>query len=179
MLGRTYATDFTFYASAWSVERWANDLFAATEGQFLKDWTLSSVTGVANLEARTGQSWEQSLGEWSLAMFVDDLPGFTPANPHLRFLSWNLHDLWLGMCTDLGPCANANNTSQLYPSSNPFNPYAVTFGNFSVNLTTLAGGAFAMFDLSGLQSAKQLIELRSVNGNDPPATVRIAIVRIQ
>jgi hypothetical protein len=179
MLGRTFPQDFTFYASAWSIERWANDLFSTSESQFLKDWTLSGVTGVANLEARTGQSWEQSLGEWSLAMYVDDLPGFTPANPHLRFLSWNLPSIWLGMCSDLGPCANPNNSAQLYPSGNPFAAYAVAFGNFNVNVTTLAGGAFTIFDLSGLQTAKQLIELRSVNGGDPPGTVRIAIVRIQ
>jgi hypothetical protein len=83
------------------------------------------------------------------------------------------------MCTDLGPCSNPNNTSQLYPSSSPFNAHTFPFGNFSVNLTTLEGGTFAIFDLSGLQSAKQLIELRSVNGGDPPSTVRIAIVRIQ
>jgi hypothetical protein len=179
MLGRTYAEDFTFYASAWAVERWANDLFSTSESQFLKDFTVSGVTGVANLEQRTGQSWEQSLGEWSLAMYTDDLPGFTPANPHLRFPSWNLRDIWLGMCTDLGPCANPNNVSQLYPASTPFQPHAVTFGNFSVNLTTLEGGAFSIFDLSGLQSAKQLIEVRSLGGGDPPATVRLAIVRIQ
>ncbi len=179
MLGKTYATDQTYYASAWAVERWANDLFSTSEAQFLKDFTLSSVTGVANLEARTGQSWEQTLGEWSLAMYVDDLPGFTPANPHLQFLSWNLHDIWLGMCTDLGPCANPNNTSQLYPSSSPFNARRISYGNFNVTVTTLQGGAFSLFDLSGSQSAKQLIELRSVNGGDPPSTVRIAIVRIQ
>jgi hypothetical protein len=178
-LGRTFPQDFTFYASAWSVERWANDLFSTSESQFLKDWTLSGATGVANLEARTGQSWEQSLGEWSLALYVDDLPGFTPTNPHLRFLSWNLPDIWLGMCSALGPCSNPNNSSQLYPSSNPFASYAVAFGNFNVNLTTLGGGTFVIFDLSGLQTAKQLIELRSVNGGDPPGTVRMAIVRIQ
>ena len=179
MLGRAYAQDFTFYASAWSMQRWANDLFGANEAQFLKDWTLSPVTGVANFEARTGQSWELSLGEWSLAMLVDDLPNFTPANQHLRFPSWNLRDIWLGMCSDLGPCSDPNNPTQIYPSSSPFNPRAITYGNFSVNLTTLEGGAFAMFNLSGVQSAKQLIELRSPNGADPPATVRIAIVRIQ
>jgi hypothetical protein len=179
MLGRTFATDFTFYASAWSVERWANDIFSTSESQFLKDWTLSTVTGVANLEARTGQPWEQSLGEWSLAMYVDDLPGFTPANPHLKFLSWNLHDIWLGMCNDLGPCTNPSNPSQIYPSSNPFNPHFVSYGNFDVNLTTLQGGAFAIFDLTGVQSAKQLIQLESTGGGDPPSTVRIAIVRIQ
>jgi hypothetical protein len=179
MLGRAYAQDFTFYASAWSMQRWANDLFGTNESQFLKDWTVSPVTGVANFEARTGQPWEVSLGEWSLAMFVDDLPNFTPANPHLRFPSWNLHDIWLGMCSDLGPCSDPNNPTQIYPSGTPFNPRQVTYGNFSVNVTTLEGGAFAMFNLSGVQSAKQLIELRSPNGGDPPGTVRIAIVRIQ
>ncbi len=180
MLGRTYVSDFTFYASAWSVERWANDIFSTSEAQFLKDWTLSSVTGVANLEARTGVSWEQMLGEWSLAMYVDDFPGFTPANSHLQFPSWNLHDIWLGMCTDFGPCVNPNTLSTpYYPASSPFNPHFVTYGNFAVNLTTLEGGAFSIFDLSGLQSAKQLIELKSPNGGDPPSTVRIAIVRVQ
>ena len=179
MLGRTYASDLTFYASAWSVERWANDLFAANEAQFLKDFTNSPVTGVANLEARTGLTWEQMLGEWSLTMFVDDFPGFTPANPHLKFLSWNLQDIWLGMCSDLGPCVNPNNTSQIYPAATPFNPRRVSYGNFNVNVTTLDGGAFSLFDLSGTQSSKQLIEIRSVNGGDPPPTVRIAIVRIQ
>jgi hypothetical protein len=110
---------------------------------------------------------------------VDDFPGFTPANPHLKFLSWNLQDIWLGMCTDLGPCVNPNNTSQIYPSSSPFNARRVTYGNFNVNVTTLDGGAFSLFDLSGSQSSKQLIEIRSVSGGDPPSTVRIAIVRIQ
>jgi hypothetical protein len=180
MLGRAYASDFTFYASAWSVERWANDIFSSSESQFLKDWTLSSVTGVANLEHRTGVSWEQMLGEWSLAMYVDDIPGFTVSSPHLQFPSWNLHDIWLGMCSDFGPCANLNTMSTpYYPSSNPFNPHFVTYGNFSVNVTTLEGGAFSIFDLSGLQSSKQLIEVKSPNGGDPPATVRIAIVRVQ
>ncbi len=179
MLGRTNPADFTFYASAWSMLRWANDLFSTSESQFFKDWTLSTPTGVANFEARTAQSWEQSLGEWSLAMYVDDLPGFTPANAHLKFLSWNLHDIWAGMCADLGPCTNPNNPSQLYPSANPFNPRLEQFGNFNVSLTSLAGGAFTIFDISGTQTARQLIELKSAAGGDPPSTVRLAIVRIQ
>ncbi len=169
MLGPTFTQDFTFYASAWAVERWANDIFSATESQFLKDWTLSNVTGVANLEARTGQSWEQSLGEWSLAMYSGSIPGFVATNPHLRFPSWNLPDIWKGMNTDL---------SGTYPAPNPFNPRSVTYGNFSANVT-LQGGGFTIFDLSGTQTAKQLIQLQSVNGGDPPGTIRIAIVRIQ
>jgi hypothetical protein len=178
MLGRTNAPDFTFYASAWSVERWANDIFSTTESQFFKDWTLSGVTGVANLEARTGQPWEQSLGEWSLAMYTDDLPGFTPANAHLRFLSWNLPDIWAGLSSDLG-CPNPNHAPPCYPASNPFNPHLEAFGNFTVSLPALVGGGFTIFDISGTQAARQLIEIKSPAGGDPPSTVRVAIVRIQ
>ncbi len=178
MLGRTNALDFTFYASAWSVERWANDIFSTTESQFFQDWTLSSVTGVANLEARTGQPWEQSLGEWSLAMYTDDLPGFTPANAHLRFLSWNLPDIWAGMFSDLG-CQNPNHPTICYPASNPFNQRFETFGNFTASLPALVGGGFTIFDISGAQAARQLIEIKSPAGGDPPSTVRVAIVRIQ
>jgi uncharacterized protein YjdB len=169
MLGPTFAEDVTFYASAWAVERWANDIFSTSESQFLKGWTLSNVTGVANLEARTGQPWEQSLGEWSLAMYAGSIPGFVPANPHLRFPSWNLPDIWQGMNTDL---------RSIYPAPNPFNPRFETYGDFSANLT-LQGGGFTILDLSGPQPAKQLIQLQSVNGGDPPGTIRIAIVRIQ
>ncbi|MGH7653075.1 MAG: Ig-like domain-containing protein [Gemmatimonadaceae bacterium] len=170
MLGPAVAQDFTFYASAWSVERWANDIFSASESQFFKDWTTSNVTGVANLEARTGQPWEQSLGEWSLAMYSGSIPGFIPTSSHLRFPSWNLADIWQGMHADLGSA---------YPAPNPFNPHVEAYGNFSVNLPALQGGGFTIFDLSGTQPAKQLIQLQSVNGGDPPSTVRIAIVRIQ
>jgi uncharacterized protein YjdB len=170
MLGPTFTQDFTFYASAWAVERWANDIFSASESQFLKDWTSSVPTGVLNLEARTGQPWEQSLGEWSLAMYTGSIPGFVPVNPHLRFPSWNLPDIWQGMNRDL---------SASYPAANPFNPRFEAYGNFSVNLTALPGGGFVIVDLSGPQPARQLIQVLSPSGGDPPSTIRIAIVRIQ
>ena len=170
MLGPVFAQDFTYYASAWAVERWANDIFSTTESQFLKDWTTSPSTGVLNLEARTGQPWERSLGEWSLAMYSGSIPGFVPVNPHLLFPSWNLPDIWQGM--------NAGFPA-LYPSPNPFNPHYETYGNFSANVTSLPGGGFTIFDLSGTQLSKQLIQLQSPTGGDPPPTIRLAIVRIQ
>ena len=66
-----------------------------------------------------------------------------------------------------------------YPAANPFNPFREAYGNFSVNLPALVGGGFAIFDLSGSQPSRQLIQLQSPAGGDPPPTVRIAIVRIQ
>src|SRR5438552_2286110 len=67
-LGRTFSGDAIFYSSAWSILRWANDHFGVSEAQFLRDFTAGSLTGVANFEARTGRPWEESLGEWSLAL---------------------------------------------------------------------------------------------------------------
>ena len=74
--------------------RWAADHYGPTESQFLTDFTTSPATGIPNLEARTGRPWEEMLGEWSLALYLDDFPGFAPENERLRFPSWNLRDIW-------------------------------------------------------------------------------------
>ena len=176
-LGRTFSGDGTFYATAWSMLRWANDHFAASEGQFFKDFTANATIGVPNFEARTGRAWEESLGEWSLALFLDDYPSFTPVNTRLKFPSWNLRNMWLGMCSDLGPCTSPTTPSQLYPSSNPWSTHAGGFGNFTTDLS-LAGGSFSIFELFGNSAASQLIEVRSPAGTDPPNTIRVAIVRL-
>lgn len=178
-LGRTFGSDATFYASAWSLERWANDHFATSESQFLRDFTTSPVTGVQNLEARTGRPWEEMLGEWSAALYLDDEPGFTSENVRLRMPSWKLPDLWLGMCSDLGPCAIPGNTVQFFPRANPFQPTRLLFGAFEVNSVPIAGGSFSIFDLGGTQAGTQLLELRSVGGADPPAPIRLVIVRVR
>lgn len=178
-LGRAFASDVSFYSSAWTVLRWATDNYAASESQFLKDFTTSASIGVANLEARTGRPWEEMLGEWSLALNLDDEPGFTPLNARLKMPSWNFRDVWLGMCSDFGPCANPNNTSQVFLLPNPAQPHAHPFGAFSDEVPGIAGGSFTLFDLSGTQPATQLIEVKNSAGGDPPPLVRIAIVRIQ
>ncbi len=170
-LGRPFGGESSFYGSAWSIERWANDLFGTSESQFLKDWTVSPVTGVQNLEARNpGHSWEEMMGEWSLAMYQYDAAGFSPTNPHLRFLSWNIPDLFAGLSVDV---------PSLYPRRNPFNPHLQSFGNFGPTTVILNGGGVSYFELNGTQSARQLFEIRSFTGGDPPSTIRVAIARVQ
>lgn len=179
-LGRATNSDVSFYASAWSLLRWATDHYGTTEPQFLSAFTTNSATGVPAIEARTpGHSWEEILGEWSLAMYLDDLPGFTPANPRLSFPSWNLRNIFYGLCTDLGPCTNPNNPVQTYPRPIPQQARTMSFGNFSSPISGMVGGGYVLFDIGGTQTARQLLELRGPNGADLPPTVRIAIVRIQ
>jgi hypothetical protein len=179
-LGRAFSSDPTFYGTAWSVERWANDQFGTSEAQFLKDFTTSSVTGPQNIEARTGRPWEESMGEWSLAMYLGRRAGFTSVNnARIVFPGYNLTDMYAGMCADLGPCTNTSNPQQLYPSAIPYAPRLALFGNFSTTIPSLVGGGVSYVEISGTQTAKQLIEIRAFTGGDPASTVRLAIVRLQ
>ncbi|MCX5763338.1 MAG: Ig-like domain-containing protein [Gemmatimonadetes bacterium] len=178
-LGRAQATDVSFYGSAWSLLRWAIDHYGPTETQFLTAFTTGTATGVPALEARTASHpWEEILGEWSLAMYLDDLPGFTTANARIDFPSWNLRNIFLGLCGDLGPCTTTNAVQQ-YPRPIPQQPRAVSFGNFTSVITAMVGGGYTLFDLGGTQTARQLLELKGPNGTDPPSTMRIAIARVQ
>lgn len=178
-LGRVFPTDLSFYASSWAFLRWAADQYGATEAQFLKDFTVSPVSGALNLEARTGRTFDELLGLWSLALFLDDLTGFTPANVKLTMPSWNFRDIWFGMCSDFGPCTNPGNTQQLFTRPSPAQPRTHPFGAFSDDIAGLAGGSFTWLDLSGAAAGRQLLEVRAFGGGDPPPSLRLAIVRIQ
>jgi hypothetical protein len=118
------------------------------------------------------------LGEWALSLFADDYPGVTWSNPRLSWPSWNLRDQFAGLCNDRGPCAGSS-TSSLYPLAYPFVPRSTTFGTFSTTVTSLMAGSFTSWYLSGTQSATQLLDLRGANGGDPPAQLRLAILRVQ
>ena len=179
-LGRTFVGEVAFYAGAWSFLRWANDHFAQGESPFFRSFTASNLTGAANVEARTGRPWEESLGEWSLAMYLDDVAGYSPQSPRLKLLSWNLADIWAGMCADLGPCVDPTNPIQVYGRPSPFIPKARTFGNFLIGVGPMVGGGFTLLDLGGPSAPSQVIELKSLLGSaDPPATLRLAITRVR
>jgi len=182
VLGWVSGSDGTFYATAWSMVRWMMDQYASTpsaESAFLKALVQTTSVGVANLEARVpSHPWEEMFGEWALALYADDFPGVSFANPRLQFRSWNLRDVFLGMCSDRGLCA-AGGTSTLYPVAFPLAPHAVSFGEFSQPVDFLNSGTFTSWLLSGPQSAPQLLELKGAAGGEPPAQLRLAIVRLQ
>jgi hypothetical protein len=76
----------------WLFVRWLVDHFAA-EPLLGKDLTLELVatdqTGGANVEARTGEDFSKLVGEWQLANYLDDLPGFAEPSGRLGYGSWN------------------------------------------------------------------------------------------
>ncbi len=168
---RTGLAESSFYGSSWALVRWAIDNTLLDESQFLGSLVRTSRSGVPNLVAVAGRSWEEILGDWSLTMFVDDYPGFTSVNnPSLTFPSWNLRSIFAGLNQDF---------PTTFSVAYPLVPRSVAFGDFDVTITKVAGGSFAMFDLNGVQTGRQLIQLMSPSGGDAGSKLRMALVRLE
>jgi hypothetical protein len=76
----------------WLFVRWLADHFA-TDTVLGTDLTrrldATAQTGGANVEAQTGEDFSKLVGEWQLANYLDDLPGFAEPTARLRYRSWN------------------------------------------------------------------------------------------
>ncbi|MGQ0714174.1 MAG: hypothetical protein ACT4PJ_10625 [Gemmatimonadaceae bacterium] len=160
----------SFYGSAWLLVRWAIDQLAPVEAGFLRGLTQDHArTGIANLEARAGRTWAEMIPEWSLALALDDHPAEPPVGPRLSIPSLNTRDIFAGMASDF---------PSTYAASFPLAMVKHSFGGFASDLTITAGSS-AFLELSGTQSARQLIEVRTRSGATPPSHVRVSVVRLQ
>lgn len=169
-IGRLNADDFSFYSTGWSLVRWSLDHAAGAEATLLKSLTqTATLAGLANLEANAGRQFADMLPEWLLSMALDDRAGITVSNARVNFPSWNIPDVFAGLNTDF------QNT---FTTPFPLATWQVSYGDFMITSAVVpATGVFA--ELSGTQSSKQLLELRSGPGVAAPAELRMAIVRIQ
>ena len=162
------STDGDIYGSAWMFARWLVDQYGGgTENTLLRALVQeANLSGVNNVTAKTGQSFATLLADWTLTLVADDYPGFTPAaGAKYTFPSWNMRSIWTGFNTD-------------FPSQFPVFPLAthpVTFGSFNTSVT-LSGAAAAIFELSGAQTTKQLLDL---SGLGLSTTIRVSILRVQ
>ena len=170
-IGRIDASDFSFYATGWSLVRWALDRSPTAEATVLKNMTQhATLTGIANFDAHMGTTYVDALPRWTLAMAVDDYPGVTIADAAFRFPSWDLRNVFAGYKQDF---PNAGFAAW------PLNPNTVSFGAFSTSASVRAGTG-AIIQLSGAQAAKQLLELKADGSSAAaPAELRMSIVRVQ
>jgi len=167
---RIGGSDFTWYASSWSLVRWALDVHDVDEAATLTALVRTNQKGVTNFTARFGRPWEELLGEWSLSLFLDDLPGFVPGSPRLTFPSWNMSSIFAGMRGDF---------PNTYTRAYPLVPRAVSFGTFDVSIPSVNAGSFTMLELSGASTGRQLIQLSAPGGGAAHGAFRVAVARIQ
>jgi hypothetical protein len=171
LVGSTGPGDVTFYGSGWAFLRWAIDTYATSEPAFLTAMTRDvSHWGVGNIETLTGKPFHQLLGEFSLALALDDYPGFTPLDARYSFPSWNLRSIFAGMSADF---------PNSLPNPAPLKVRSNGFGKFNVDVTGVRGGGFSVLQLSGTQANTQLLEFKGANGTAFPAEMRVNIVRVQ
>lgn len=83
--------------AAWNFLRWVVDQFGPEVTRRLVE---TSLTGGANVENVTGEPFSRLVADWALAMWADDLPGFT-APPRLTFTSWDFRTTYDGLHRDL------------------------------------------------------------------------------
>ena len=170
-IGAAASGDFTFYASGWSLVRWAADHYALNESQWLKELVRGgSSVGLSNLALRTGHPVEEMLADWSLANAVDDRGSVKPAREQLSFPSWNMPDMMAGLA--------AADPSR-FGDVTPLHIRAFTFGSASLPVAKLRAFSSSYFSFEGTQSGSQVFELRGENGGVLPATLRVAVIRVE
>lgn len=161
-----------FYNTAWSFVRWAVDRYGTTDAAFLTALTQSSTNGLTNLAAVTGASASHLLGAWGLALMADDYPGLASPSLDVQFPTWNLRDIYAGLNADPA-------WSGRFTTAYPVVTTGMQYGPFSVVRSGVRGGAHLMVELSGPQSAPQLLNLRGPAGAALSPLARLAIVRVQ
>src|SRR6185503_18264732 len=126
IVGPVAAGDVNFYGGGWAFLRWVIDTYAISESAFLTAMTRDiSHFGVANIENLTGKSFLQLLSEFSLALVLDDYPGFTPTDARYSFPSWNLRKVFAGMSTDF---------QKFFTNPTPLKIRSNSFGKFNVDV---------------------------------------------
>jgi hypothetical protein len=170
-IGAAASGDFTFYASGWSLVRWAVDHYAVNEAEFLKALVRGGAqSGLTNLAMRTGHSVDEMLADWSLANAVDDQSEFRAKNPALSFPSWNMPDIMSGLAA-ADPARFGDVT--------PLKIRAFSFGSTILPVAKLRAFSSSYFSFEGQQTGSQVLELRGENGGELPASLRVAIVRVE
>jgi len=160
-----------FYATSWSLVRYAIDRYGASDAAFLTGLTNSTTSGVPNLTAQAGVSIDQLLGGWALSFDADDYPGLGAPSPDIQMPTWNFRSIYAGLNADF---------PATYTLPYPLVPQARSFGTFApVAVATLRGGGVLWYEFSGTQTAPQLLRLLSDVGGTPSTNLRIAVARLQ
>lgn len=170
-IGAAASGDFTFYASGWSLVRWAVDHYAIDESAWLRDLVRGGQqVGLAGLAARTGHPVDEMLADWALANAVDDQVAFRAQRSTLSFPSWNMPDIMNGL---------AKSDPTRFADATPLRIRAFSFGSASLPVTKLRAFSSSYFSFEGIQTGSQVFELRGENGGVLPPSLRVAIVRVE
>ncbi len=158
----------------WLFVRWLADHYGADSNgtSLTRQLVRTALRGSANVQAATGAAMSELVPLWQLANYLDNLPGFSPADPRLGYPSWNFRYIF--------DTLNAQRPD-LVPREYPLSPDSVTAGVYS-RQGTLRGGSGRHVRLLLPPGAPTLdVVLARQNGEGFPADrgVRVGLVRVR
>jgi uncharacterized protein YjdB len=169
-LGPATFEDATFYGSGWSFLRWAVDQSNAAESDFLRQLVQEqSLTGVANLAARTNRPFDEMLSDWSDALYCETW-GLSTVRSAWIMPSWKTEDIFNGMNQDF-PLD--------FPDGHPLRGLWPVGAQFPLTTTGLPPGGWALFAGERAHVTRQLLDFSSTTGGPPPAALRVQLFRFR
>jgi hypothetical protein len=166
----------TEYGAAWLFVRWLADHFGQTPG-LGTDLTLkldgTNRTGADNVRAATGVPFPTLITEWQLANYLDDLPGFTPGNPRLQYVSWNLRQVYAGL---------HQTNPGIFPLSYPLVPDSTSGTSYSRSGSLRAGSGRHLLVVQPPSAGTVDLRLLDIDGTSAVADSvepRVGLVRIR
>ena len=157
--------------AAWLFVRWAADHFASDTllgTSLTRALEQTTLTGSVNVANATGQIFSTSVGEWQLANYTDNLPGFPQAG-RLRYRSWDFRGVF------------SRNSPTIFAKPYPLTPDS-TSGNYSRSGTLRGGsGRTVRFKLPANATGVTVRLAGSTVGTRVNDAIlpRLAVVRIQ
>jgi hypothetical protein len=135
----------------------------------------TSQTGATSVVSATGQDFPTLVAEWQLAVYTDDLSGFTPASPRLTYKSWGYRKVFLDNC-----CV----TNAPFAKAFPMDPVMASPSAFPFLRTgTLRAGSGQHFQvtLPAGGPGVDVLVARTAGGSQIASSLeaRLAIVRLQ
>ncbi len=165
--------------SAWLFVRWLADQFGsdANGSNVTRALVQTGQQGSANVASVTGQPFEALVAEWMLAVYLDDIPGFTSLSTRLRYSSWGFRTIFANNC------CNPPDPTKAFAQPFPLTPANPNGGFPFAGTGTLRGGSGRHFSLllpAGTPAVNVLLA-RSSGGPvlDPALNARMAVVRIR
>jgi hypothetical protein len=158
----------------WLFVRWLADHFAATQPlgtELTRALVATDKVGATNVSAVTGEDFSTLVGQWQLANYLDDLPGFTPASDRLQYSSFNFRSTYL---------LNFNNG--VFTKPYPLTPDTALDGAYNRTGVLRAGSGRHLLVVQSAGSGEASLVLKDGGGATPVSSAvkpRIAIVRVR
>jgi hypothetical protein len=173
------------YGAGWTIARWATDQYASDEATFIKSLISEpALTGLGNLQARTGQPIPLLLLYWNLATAIHTTTSYVADDPRITLPSFNLADIFRIGQTEL-VCGTDRHRCGLFTDSGtpvyPVQPINLSTGSISQAVSGVQGTGASFLLLTATGSGIQALQLGTGSGAPLPASsaLRVGIIRVR